>query len=102
ENITDNSHAWHAPSVSKYSIANVYKNNQYAADSSIDLHGEQSMHNLFDNMKGGWIYGRWDASSGNQPNHLKGLTFWNPVNTGVSENEFMFMKDDGIYGRVIM
>ncbi|MHA2761511.1 DUF4955 domain-containing protein [Vibrio harveyi] len=102
ENITDNSHAWHAPGVSKYSIANVYKNSQYAADSSIDLHGEQSMHNLFDNMKGGWIYGRWGASSGNQPNHLKGLTFWNPVNTGVSANEFMFMKDDGIYGRVIM
>ncbi|MDN4711089.1 hypothetical protein QYZ44_18000 [Vibrio parahaemolyticus] len=23
ENITDNSHAWHAPGVSKYSIANV-------------------------------------------------------------------------------
>ncbi|MGV2990659.1 DUF4955 domain-containing protein [Vibrio sp. E150_011] len=102
EGINDNSDAWHAPGVSKYSISNVYKDSHYGPDSSIDLHGEQSMNNLFDNMKGGWIYGRWGASSGNQPNHLKGLTFWNPVNTAPASDAFMFMKDDGIYGRVIM
>ncbi|UJF20129.1 DUF4955 domain-containing protein [Vibrio sp. SS-MA-C1-2] len=48
------------------------------------------------------MYGRWGASSSNQPNHLQGLTFWNPVNTGEPMEQFMFMKDDGIYGRVIM
>lgn len=100
--MTDNSNAWHAPGVSKYSISNVYKDSHYGPNSSIDLHGEQSMHNLFDNMNGGWIYGRWGASSGNQPNHLHGLTFWNPVNTAQDSADFMFMKDDGIYGRVIM
>ncbi len=42
------------------------------------------------------------ASSSNQPNHLKGLTFWNPVNTTPDSSNYTFMKDDGIYGRVIM
>ncbi len=53
DGLTDHSKAWHAPGVSKYSISNVYRNSQYGADSSIDLHGEQSMHNLFYNMTGG-------------------------------------------------
>ncbi|UJF17701.1 DUF4955 domain-containing protein [Vibrio sp. SS-MA-C1-2] len=52
DGITDTAGSWHSPGVSKYSIGNVYLNSTYTATSSIDLHGEQSIDTLFDNMKG--------------------------------------------------
>jgi len=102
DNIQDTAKTWHAPGVSKYSISNVHKNLSFDQSANIDLHGEQGVDNLFDGITGGWVYGRWGASKSNQPNHLQGLIFWNPTNTGEEMSNFMFMKDDSDYGRVIM
>lgn len=102
DNIQDTAKTWHAPGVSKYSISNVHKDLSFDESTNVDLHGEQSIDNLFDGMTGGWVYGRWGASKSNQPNHLQGLIFWNPTNIGEAMNNFMFMKDDSDYGRVIM
>lgn len=108
KNIKDYSNAWHASGLSKYTTTSVYLNSDYSAEMNIDLHGEQSVNNLFDNVKGGWNYGHWGASSKNQPNHLKGLIFWNGVNTSVASEDgpdfdnYMFMNDQSDFGRLIM
>ncbi|WP_019615832.1 DUF4955 domain-containing protein [Psychromonas ossibalaenae] len=102
-NVDDTAATWHAPGVSKYSIGNVYLNLQFDETSGNDLHGEQSMYNLFDNMSGGFVYGRWGASLANQPNHLQGLVYWNPENLSSSNNNgFEFMRINNEYGRIIM
>lgn len=108
KNIKDYSNSWHASGVSKYTTTSVYLNSDYSGEMNIDLHGEQSVNNLFDNVKGGWAYGHWGASSKNQPNHLKGLVFWNSTNTstpsegGADFQNYMFMNDQSDYGRIIM
>ena len=49
------------------------------------------------------MYGRWGGAQHNQPNHLRGLVFWNYNNTGAGEpGEFHFMRPDSVYGRNIM
>ncbi len=102
KNIFDNANGWHAPGVSNYAVSNVYLNMTYHSTSMSDLHGKQSMINLFDNTAGGWVLGRWGAATINQPNHLGGLMYWNHKNTSVNTEKFKAMNPDSEYGRLIM
>lgn len=105
KNITDTTKTWHAAGLSNYTVGNVYLNIEFDKTASNDLHGVQSMYNLFDEMTGGFVYSRWGASSQNQPNHLQGLIYWNPVNTSDDSNtnsRFQYMNSTSQYGRVIM
>lgn len=102
KNVQDQANAWHASGFSKYSISNVHLRMSYDPTSTSDLHGEQSMHNLFDNTDGGWVRHRWGAAHFNQPNHLHGLFYWNHNNTGESVENFEFMDSESKYGRLIM
>ncbi|PSW20718.1 DUF4955 domain-containing protein [Photobacterium sanctipauli] len=101
-NVSDGASTWHAPGFSKYSISNVHSGLSFDQTSSPDLHGEQSMYNLFDRMVGGWVYGRWGASIANQPNHLKGLIFWNSENLTPTSAPFEFMRSTSEYGKIVM
>lgn len=105
KDVVDTAKTWHAPGLSNYTVGNVYLNVTYDETASNDLHGAQSMYNLFDDVTGGFVYGRWGASTPNQPNHLKGLIYWNPVNTSTDLNtntRFQYMRGDSEFGRVIM
>ncbi|MDX2321972.1 MAG: DUF4955 domain-containing protein [Moritella sp.] len=101
-NVTDNSNAWHAPGFSHMSSSNVHFKTKFNANTSSDLHGAQPRLNLFDNVTGGWIYGRWGAAIMNQPNHLKGLVYWNYNNIGQPVSDFELMRKDNSFGRIIM
>ena len=101
-NVTDNSDAWHAPGFSHMASSNVHFNTKFNANSSSDLHGAQPRINLFDNVTGGWIYGRWGAAVANQPNHLKGLVYWNYNNIDQPLPGFELMRKDTAFGRIIM
>lgn len=102
--IRDTANTWHASGVSKYTTTSVFSNSKYSSEKNIDLHGEQATNNLFEHNIGGWNHGYWGASIQNQPNHLKGLVFWNNVNTAKGDvyNYYSFMNHDSDYGRVIM
>ncbi len=100
--VVDQSHAWHAPGVARYATHNVYLELEHAGDSGIELHGQQPRDNLFDRKRGGHVRDRWGASVGHQPNHLRGLVLWNPVNTGKPHDAWPFMRADSHFGKVIM
>ena len=102
-NVRDEANTFHAPGFSHLSSSNVQLDTWYESTSSPDLHGVQPRMNLFDRMTGGWIYGRWGAAKANQPNHLSGLVFWNPENTGDhgTDEPFELMRNSE-YGRVII
>ncbi|WP_324692056.1 DUF4955 domain-containing protein [Cobetia sp. D5] len=100
--VVDQSHAWHAPGVARYATHNVYLELEHAGDSGIELHGQQSRDNVFDRKRGGHVRDRWGASVGHQPNHLRGLVLWNPVNTGKPHAAWPFMRADSHFGKVIM
>ena len=99
--LQDNAHTWHAPGLSKYSSHNVFINNTHSPKMGLDLHGNQSVDNLFDNIKGGWVPGHWGGAVGNQPNHLSGLYFWNNENTGKESDKLEFMSGDGRYKKMM-
>ncbi|MDL2190286.1 DUF4955 domain-containing protein [Cobetia sp. LC6] len=100
--VVDQSHAWHAPGVARYATHNVYLELEHAGDSGIELHGQQSRDNVFDQKRGGHVRDRWGASVGHQPNHLRGLVLWNSVNTGKPHAAWPFMRADSHFGKVIM
>ncbi len=100
-NVDDQSATWHAPGFSHASSSNVHFKTQFKGDTSSDLHGAQPRINLFDNVKGGWVYGRWGAAVSNQPNHLKGLVYWNFENIGKAVKDFELMRKNNRYGRLI-
>ncbi|WP_067515758.1 DUF4955 domain-containing protein [Endozoicomonas ascidiicola] len=102
-NFQDEADQWHSPGFSHYSSSNVQLDTVYKSTTSPDLHGAQPRINLFDRMTGGWMYGRWGAAKQNQPNHLKGLVFWNPKNTGThgTDAPFELMRASG-FGRIPM
>ncbi|WP_024951642.1 DUF4955 domain-containing protein [Cobetia crustatorum] len=100
--VIDQSHAWHAPGVARYATHNVYLELEHAGDSGVELHGQQPRDTLFDQKHGGHVRDRWGASVGHQPNHLRGLVLWNPVNTGEPHDAWPFMRADSHYGKVIM
>ncbi|MDN2655329.1 DUF4955 domain-containing protein [Cobetia sp. 14N.309.X.WAT.E.A4] len=100
--VVDQSHAWHAPGVARYATHNVYLELEHGGDSGIELHGQQPRDNLFDRKRGGHVRDRWGASVGHQPNHLRGLVLWNPINTGKPHDAWPFMRADSHFGKVIM
>ncbi|WP_141392358.1 DUF4955 domain-containing protein, partial [Cobetia marina] len=102
DHVVDQSHAWHAPGVARYATHNVYLELEHGGDSGIELHGQQPRDNLFDRKRGGHVRDRWGASVGHQPNHLRGLVLWNPVNTGKPHDAWPFMRADSHFGKVIM
>ena len=102
KDVNDAAHTWHAPGLSKYSTHNVNLRTQYSPQMGLDLHGAQSMNNLFDNISGGFEKGHWGAAVKDQPNHLKGLYLWNAENLGKPNKNLYFMASDGKYGKLIL
>lgn len=102
KDVQDLAHTWHAPGLSKYSTHNVHLRTTFSPNMGRDLHGAQGMDNLLDSGKGGWVKGHWGAALKDQPNHLKGLYFWNEENTGKPNSALTFMQSSGVYGRIIM
>lgn len=102
KDINDAAHTWHAPGLSKYSTHNVNLRTRFSEKMGLDLHGAQSMNNLFDNIKGGFEQGHWGAAVKDQPNHLKGLYIWNAENLGKANKNLYFMSSSGKYGKLIL
>ena len=101
--ITDTASHWHAVGVAGPCSGNVFQHCSYPEDTCFEAHASQPRWTLFDNMSGGWMYGRWGGAAHNQPNHLHGLVFWNYENIGAGEpGAFHFMRPDSRYGRIIM
>jgi hypothetical protein len=101
--VTDTAGHWHASGVAGTCSGNVFLRSEYRADTCYESHASQPRWTLFDNIAGGWVYGRWGGAEHNQPNHLEGLVFWNYKNIGSGEpGEFHFMRPDSKYGRIIM
>lgn len=101
--ITDTASHWHAGGVAGTCSGNVFQHCSYPADTCYESHASQPRWTLFDNITGGWMYGRWGGAAHNQPNHLHGLVFWNYENIGAGEpGKFHFMRPDSKYGRIIM
>ena len=93
----------HACGVGRRSSGNVFWKSEYRDDTCFESHASQPRNTLFDNMTGGWKYGRWGGAQGNQPNHLERLIFWNYENTGSGEpGLFEFMRSASVFGRIIM
>ncbi len=103
QRVDDRAGQWHAGGVAGTSSGNVFLRCAYTEDTCYESHASQPRWTLFDNISGGWMYGRWGGSDFNQPNHMHGLVFWNYNNTGTGEpGEFHFMRPDSVYGRTIM
>jgi|GEM_PF-850730 len=101
--IDDTADHHHANGVSGWCSGNVFWKTRYEATTSFESHASQPRCTLFDHMTGGFLYGRWGGSVGNQPNHLHHLVFWNFENIGATTPEpFQFMRSDSVYGRLIM
>jgi hypothetical protein len=101
--VSDLAGTWHACGVSGRSSGNVVLRCEYRADTCYEAHASQPRWTLFDNISGGWKYGRWGGAQHNQPNHMRGLVFWNYRNTGKGvPGEFHFMRHDRKYGFIIM
>lgn len=103
KNVEDTSGHWHASGVAGKCSGNVFLNCKYSEDTCFESHASQPRWTLFDNISGGWKYGRWGGAQKSQPNHLRGLVFWNYNNTGEGEpGEYHFIRPDSVYGRIIM
>jgi len=103
QRVKDMAGHWHASGVAEPSSGNVFLRCDYRADTCYESHASQPRWTLFDNISGGWMYGRWGGAENNQPNHMHGLVLWNYNNTGTGEpGEFHFMRPDSKYGRNIM
>lgn len=104
QRITDHARHWHASGVAKPSSGNVFLRSEYNPDTCFESHASQPRWTLFDNISGGWKYGRWGGALHLQPNHLEGLVFWNYRNTGAGEEgrfHFMRPESDSEYGRIV-
>jgi len=103
QRVTDTAGHWHASGIAKESSGNVFLRCEYRADTCYESHASQPRWTLLDNITGGWMYGRWGGAQHNQPNHMRGLIFWNYNNIGKGEpGKFHFMRPDSVYGRIIM
>ncbi len=103
QRVDDRAGQWHAGGVAGPCSGNVFQHCSYPEDTCYESHASQPRWTLFDNISGGWKYGRWGGAEGSQPNHLHGLVLWNYENTGKGEpGEFHFMRPDSKYGRIIM
>jgi hypothetical protein len=103
KNVKDTAGHWHASGVAGTSSGNVFLRCEYRADTCYESHASQPRWTLFDNITGGWMYGRWGGAQKNQPNHMRGLVIWNYNNIGKGEpGEFHFMRPDSKFGRIIM
>jgi hypothetical protein len=101
--VNDVSGHHHACGVAGACSGNVLLRCEYSPDTCYESHASQPRWTLFDNISGGWMYGRWGGAEQNQPNHLHGLVFWNYNNTGTGEPDpFHFMRPNSKYGRIIM
>ncbi len=101
--VNDKTGLWHSCGVSGKCSGNVILRCQYTENTCYEAHASQPRWTLFDNVTGGWIYGRWGGAKHNQPNHLEGLVFWNYKKIGKGEpGKFHFMRPDSAYGRIIM
>ena len=101
--IEDEANQWHACGVSGKASGNVLWKSDYSADTCFESHASQPRHTLFDNISGGWRYGRMGGASNNLPNHLENLVLWNYDNTGAGESgDFEFMRSGSAFFKVIM
>ncbi|VGO14185.1 hypothetical protein PDESU_02744 [Pontiella desulfatans] len=101
--VEDTSGHWHASGVAGKCSGNVFLNCEYRADTCFESHASQPRWTLFDNISGGWKYGRWGGALGSLPNHLRGLVLWNYNNTGEGEpGEYGFIRPESVHGRIIM
>lgn len=101
--VNDTAGHHHAVGVAGKSVGNVFHRCAYREDTCYESHASQPRWTLFDNIEGGWMYGRWGGAVQSQPNHLEGLVFWNYKNIGKGEpGAFHFMRPDSEYGRIIM
>ena len=102
-NIDDTAGHHHACGVAGRCSGNVFHKCDYSDDTCYESHASQPRCTLFDNITGGWKYGRWGGAVQNQPNHLRHLVFWNYENIGAGEpGQFEFMRSGSVYGRIIM
>jgi len=103
QRVKDTAGHWHASGVAEPSSGNVFLRCEYRDDTCYESHASQPRWTLFDNISGGWMYGRWGGAENNQPNHMRGLVLWNYNNTGTGEpGDFHFMRPDSKFGRNIM
>lgn len=104
DNIQDQANHWHAAGFSHRAVGNVLMSSYHSPERFHNLHSDMPTTNLIENNTGGWNYGFMGGSISNQPNHLKYLVFWNPLNTarGSNKSDWSFMRDSSAYGRVIM
>jgi hypothetical protein len=101
--IDDTANHWHSCGVGGTASGNVFWKSEYSPNSCYESHASQPRHTLFDNITGGWKYGRWGGALQNQPNHLENLVLWNYNNIGSGESGlFEFMRSTSVYGRTIM
>jgi len=99
--VKDQSGYFHGPGVAGLSSENVFLRVIYPKNTSYEAHGGQPRSTLFDNVKGGFFYGRWGGAEYEQPNHLRGLVFWNFENTGKVINKFEFVRSTSRFGKII-
>ncbi|MDF1837905.1 MAG: DUF4955 domain-containing protein [Planctomycetota bacterium] len=103
KHVVDYAGTWHACGVAGRSSGNVILRCEYGEDTCYEAHASQPRWNLFDNVSGGWMYGRWGGAERNQPNHMRGLVFWNYENTGKGvKGDFHFLRAGSRWGHIIM
>lgn len=101
--ITDTAGHHHASGVAGLCSGNVFWKLSYREDTSFESHASQPRHTLFDLTTGGFVDGRWGGSAANQPNHLRGLIFWNYHNLSPDKTKpYEWVKSNNKYGKIIM
>lgn len=89
-NLTDEASQWHSFGTSNGAFNTVIWHCTYPSTTCFESHASQPRNTLLDNVRGGLMKNRGGGSLVNMPNHLKGLVFWNYVQTNKPIDNFEF------------
>ncbi|MFY0605095.1 MAG: DUF4955 domain-containing protein [Cyclobacteriaceae bacterium] len=92
---------WHTFGVSGLSIGNVFWRNEHSATTSFEAHASQPRTTLYDNAKGGFMFGRLGGAVSSLPNHMEELVLWNYNETDAPESNYEFWSSTSKYGKVV-
>ncbi len=100
KNSEDDADNHHGVGLAQYCTGTVYQNYQLTGDNhQIDSHGSCPYSNLYDNVKGGYMFNNGGATQ-NLPNHGRDFVFWNfELADGPSTYDFWAPTMPGSTGR---
>ncbi len=100
-NVKDEPGQWHTYGISNQSMGAVIWRAIGNPGTCFESHASQPRNTLFDACIGGMITGHAGGALQNNPNHLKGLVFWNFKQTNKPEQDFGFWAENSPFWKFV-